>query len=154
MSHQLPNARRVSRIISIVTILALTWTGGCTKQAPTREGFTNVAGTVTLDGQPLENAQLIFETEKGISYARTDAGGRYQAEYSRSLGGVGKGKATVRISTKVSFPDEDVSKLKRDPKSGDLEKEERVPPKYNAKSELVVEIKDEGGPYDFRLTSK
>jgi len=128
--------------------------GGCTKQVATREGFTDVTGTVTLDGQPLKNAQLIFETEKGISYARTDAAGRYQAEYSRSLAGVGKGKATVRISTKVSFPDEDVSKLKRDPRTGDLEKEELVPPKYNAKSELAVEIKEGGGPYDFQLTSK
>jgi hypothetical protein len=134
--------------------MILVITSGCSRQPPTRDGFTNVIGTVTLDGQPLKNAQLIFETDKGISYARTDASGRYQAEYSRSLSGVGKGKATVRISTKVSFPDEDVSSFKRDPRSGDLEKEELVPPKYNSKSELIVEIKDDGGPYDFRLTSK
>jgi hypothetical protein len=123
---------------------------GCSK--PTmREGFTEAFGTVTLDGAPLENAEVILETPKGMSYGRTDSSGYYLAQYSRTLTGAGIGKAKVRISTKVVFPDESLEDVKRDPKTGEYTKTERVPPAYNAKSKLTVEIKEGGAPYNFEL---
>jgi len=126
---------------------------GCSK--PTmREGFTEVFGTVTLDGAPLDNAEIIFETPKGMSYGRTDSSGSYTAQYSRTLTGAGIGTAKVRISTKVVFPDDSLEGVKRDPKTGEYAKTERVPAAYNSKSKLTVDIREGGAPYDFELKSK
>ena len=119
-----------------------------------REGFTEAFGTITLDGAPLDNAEIILETPKGMSYGRTDSSGNYSAQYSRTLTGAGIGTAKVRISTKVVFPDESLEDVKRDPKTGEYAKQERVPANYNAKSKLTVEIKEGGAPYNFELTSK
>lgn len=127
---------------------------GCGRQQ-LREGFAEAYGTVTLDEKPLPNAQVEIETPgKGTSYGRTDQNGRYVAEYSQRLKGAGKGTATIRIRTNVTFADEDTSKLEYDSNLGDYRKEELVPAKYNSRSELTVEITDDGAPYDFHLTSQ
>jgi len=125
---------------------------GCGKSA-TREGFAEAYGTITLDGKPLANAEVIFETEKGSSYGRTDDNGEYCAQYSRTLSGAGIGKARVKISTKVIFPDENLEELDYNTKTGEHTKVELVPPKYNTNSELTVEIKQDGAPYDFALVT-
>jgi hypothetical protein len=117
-----------------------------------REGFVEVYGTVTLDQEPLANAQVEIVTEKGTSYGRTDSSGKYVAEYSTGLKGAGKGPAKVRIRTSIVYPGEDTSGLKVDPKMGDFKKEEKVPAKYNSKSDLTIDIKENGAPYNFDLT--
>ena len=133
-------------------VLLLPTLTGCSK-SNMREGFTEAFGTVTLDGAPLDNAEVIFETPKGMSYGRTDSAGKYTSQYSRTLTGAGIGTAKVRISTKVVFSDESLEGIKRDPKTGEYAKAERVPAAYNAKSKLTVEIKEGGAPYDFDLKS-
>ena len=143
-------SRRISQLLFVCC--SLTVLIGCNRQKM-REGFVDVRGTVTLDGEPLHNAQVIIETANGTSFARTDVNGNYVAEYSKSLKGAGVGPATVRISTKEVFPDEDVSELEVDPRSGDHIKPELVPAKYNKKSELKIEIKTGGAPYNFELES-
>ena len=110
------------------------------------EFCTEAHGTVTLDEKPLPNAQVEIQTRKGTSYGRTDQNGHYVAEYSQGLKGAGKGEAKIRIRTNVTFPDEDTSKLEYDSNTGDYRKEELVPKKYNARSELTVEITDDGAP--------
>lgn len=142
----------VSPAVALVTLTALL-ASGCGDK-PMREGFARVYGTVTLDGQPLPNAQIAFDTDKGTSYGRTNSNGEYVAEYSRGLSGAGKGEATVRISTSVVFPDEDTTGLKYDDNLGDFRKPELVPPRYNDDSELTVEITDDGAPYDFHLETE
>lgn len=127
---------------------------GCGNKSSMKDGFAPAFGTVKLDGKPLENAEVLFETDQGRSSARTDCYGKYHAEYSRTLHGVGKGKARVRISTKVIFPDENLADYQYDTKTGEHKKPELVPPKYNTKSELTVTITDDGAPYDFDLVSK
>lgn len=119
-----------------------------------REGFAEVHGTVTLDKEPLSNAQVEIVTDKGTSFGRTDSSGRYVAEYSTGLKGAGKGSARVRIRTNVVYPGEDTSQLKVDTKTGDFKKEELLPPKYNVKTELKIEITDAGAPYNFELSRK
>jgi hypothetical protein len=133
--------------------LAAVAAAGCSGQK-LRDGFAEVHGTVTLDKAPLADAQVEIVTEKGTSYGRTDSSGRYVAEYSRSLKGAAAGPATVKIRTSIVYPGEDTSALKVDPKTGDFKKEEKLPAKYNTKSELKIEIKENGGPYDFDLTGK
>ena len=119
-----------------------------------RDGFVPAYGTVTLDDKPLPNAEIVFETDNGRSLGRTDSSGKYRAQYTRTLQGVATGTARVRISTKVVFADENISAYETDPKTGEVKKPELVPPNYNEKTELTVEIKDNGAPYDFKLTSK
>lgn len=143
----------MNRQVLTVVLGCLVVVIGCSK--PTmREGFTEAFGKVTLDGAPLENAEVVLETPKGMSYGRTDASGAYVAQYSRTLTGAGIGLAKVRISTKAVFPDDSLAEVKKDPKTGEYAKVERVPAAYNSKSTLTVEIKDGGAPYDFALTSK
>jgi hypothetical protein len=131
-------------------LAAAAW--GCGGQK-LREGFVDMHGTVTLDKQPLPDAQVEIVTEKGTSYGRTDSSGRYVAEYSTGLKGAGKGPAKVKIRTSIVYPGEDTSSLKVDPKTGDFKKEEKVPAKYNTKTELKVDITEGDKPYDFELTS-
>lgn len=145
-----PNVRRVATVLALLCTLPLF--SGCSGKKM-RDGFVDVRGTVTLDGDPLPNAQVTIETTNGSSFARTDRNGNYIAEYSRSLKGAGVGDATVRISTREIFPDEDVSGLEVDPRSGDHIKPELVPVKYNKKSELKITIENGGGPYNFELES-
>jgi hypothetical protein len=140
--------RTSARWIVPLLLLAI----GCSKSTM-REGFTEAFGTVTLDGAPLENAEIIFETPKGMSYGRTNSSGNYTAQYSRTLTGAGIGTAKVRISTKAIFPDDSLEGVKRDPKTGDYSKPERVPAVYNAKSKLTVDIQEGGAPYNFDLNS-
>ncbi len=137
---------------SLPAIVIFCLTTGC-RQQKLRDGFVDVRGTVTLDGDPLPNAQVVFETETGKSFARTDRYGKYTAQYNKTKRGAGTGRAVVRISTKEVFPDDDVTDLEIDPKSGEHIKPELVPDKYNQKSELLIEITDGGAPYDFELES-
>lgn len=156
MKTYLPVPVSISRLPSMTTVVMvcclISTFIGCSRQKM-REGFVDVRGTVTLDGEPLHNAQVVIETATGTSFARTDRNGVYVAEYSKSLKGAGIGPATVRISTKEVFPDEDVSDLKVDPRTGDHIKPELVPPRYNKKSELKIQIEAGGAPYNFDLES-
>jgi len=136
-------------LAGVVAVIA----AGCGGQK-LRDGFVEAYGTVTLDKAPLAGAQVEIITEKGTSYGRTDSSGRYVAEYSRSLKGVGKGPAKVKIRTGIVYPDEDTSGLKVDAKTGDFKKEEKVPAKYNTKSDLKIEITETGAPYNFELTTQ
>ena len=156
----MPSDNACPMIVSTARIrclLAIGWLGltvsGCGTKA-TKEGFVPAFGVVKLDDKPLQNAEVVFETDKGRSMGRTDCYGKYHAEYSRSLHGVGTGTARVKISTKVIFPDENLADYKFDPKTGEHSKPELVPANYNTKSDLTVEIKDGGAPYNFDLYSK
>lgn len=137
----------------LLTGFLLLLSTGCGGQK-LRDGFADVHGTVTLDKEPLANAQVEIVTDKGTSFARTDAAGHYVAEYSTGLKGAGKGSARVRIRTNVVYPGEDTTQLKVDAKTGDFKKEELLPPKYNSKTELKIEITDDGAPYNFELSRK
>ena len=126
---------------------------GCS-QTTLKEGFAPVHGIVTLDGAPLPNAEIVFETGKGRSIGRTDSNGAYHAEYSRTLHGAGTGPAKVKISTKVIFADENVADFDFNTQTGEHSKPELVPANYNTKSTLTIDITETGAPYNFDLVTK
>jgi hypothetical protein len=109
-----------------------------------------VTGTVTLDGQPLEGATLFFQPDNGDrpSLGYTDADGYYQLEYSTTKSGARVGAHTVRISTyaEVLVDDETGNRLPGTP--------EKVPMKYNTKTELKKEVKAGRQTMDFELDSQ
>lgn len=95
-----------------------------------------VAGTVTLDGKPLADAEIIFQHEnKRFSHAATDANGQYELTYIRDIKGAAVGKHRVVI------------------KARDARRRQIVPLKYNANTTLTAEVKPGQNTFDFALTS-
>ncbi|MBA2115065.1 carboxypeptidase-like regulatory domain-containing protein [Bremerella alba] len=107
-----------------------------------------VTGHVTLDGQPLANAEVIFTpAERGRpAIAMTDASGAYELVYTINEKGAPAGKYIVRIRTATTTPGED---------GRDVQSPETVPAKYNRHSELSVVVKEgEANQFDFELQSQ
>src|SRR4051812_39027407 len=89
-------------LLSTFLSLLLSAVVGCSKGGPQ---IAPVHGRVTLDGQPLVNADIEFQPEgaQRASKGRTDADGRYELAYKRGQMGAIVGPQTVRIefSTEV-----------------------------------------------------
>jgi hypothetical protein len=94
---------------------------------------------VTLDGQPLVNADITFQPEDAPrgSTGRTDADGRYELAYKRGQMGAIVGPHIVRI--------EFSTEVVRNPPP--------IPARYAAKSELHPEVKPGDNNLDFDLKS-
>lgn len=105
----------------------------------------NVSGIVTLDGKPLEKAMVAFIPEKGSpSYGTTDADGNYTLSYTADADGAVLGKHSVRITTfREGGEDEEGNSTERVP--------ERVPEKYNTKTELTADVKAGSNTVDLKL---
>ncbi len=108
-----------------------------------------VSGTVTLDGNPLEQASVLFQPAGGgrPSFGVTDEDGRYTLNYNMHEGGAEVGECTVSISTRLQAGGdgenyEDDSKVLP----------ERVPAKY-AKEPIVVTVEPKTNTIDIELTS-
>src|SRR6266550_1132156 len=79
----------------------LTLLSACLLGCGARGDLASVRGKVTLDGQPLPDAFVVFApTKKGTtSYGRTDAGGNYEMMFTDYQKGAWIGENSVRIST-------------------------------------------------------
>ncbi len=120
------------------------------------------SGTVTLNGQPLPDAVVMFENpEDGtVCVGLTDASGRYQLQVDSRKKGVTTGRKIVRISTATRIPGLNVG---FDGEGGAAEEggegapagppQELVPARYNKESQLTVEVTRNQTTYDFDLTS-
>lgn len=112
-------------------------------------GLASVEGTVTLDGAPLEGAEVIFRPVDGRpSLGVTDASGKYTLRYDTDQMGALQGKHKVSISTAGDA----AQSGSEDGASGG--KVERVPAQYNKRTTLEVDVASGGGPVDFKLESK
>jgi hypothetical protein len=105
-----------------------------------------VTGVVTLDGQPLEDARVTFQPREGSpSAGTTDASGRYELRYTRSVKGAVVGEHEVSISTfRPGNPDAE-PRIERQP--------ERVAARYNHKTELQAVVRPGKNQVDFALES-
>ena len=121
---------------TVVLILLLIALAGCGKGGPQ---IAPVHGRVTLDGQPLAKADVVFQpdgSQRG-STGRTDAEGRYELAYKRGQMGAIVGPNTVRIHVSAE--------LVRNPPP--------IPARYAAKSELHPEVKPGDNEFNFDMTS-
>jgi hypothetical protein len=136
------------RYVSFLAALAAPFIAGCGGGDGPR--LAPVEGTVTLDGQPLAGASVVFQPEHGRpSVGETDDAGRYKLDYTRDKPGAMLGKHRVSISTfREADPDaDDPAHRKGQP--------ERVPAKYNVETTLEVEVTaGRKEPIDFPLDSK
>ncbi|WP_437221938.1 carboxypeptidase-like regulatory domain-containing protein [Planctomicrobium sp. SH661] len=106
-----------------------------------------VQGVVTLDGQPLSNANVSFDpTAEGRSSSGfTDAQGRYDLRYGLDVKGAKLGSYNVRIWTYQKGGDEPGSAP---------EIPELVPEKYHKPGALTADVKDATNTVNFELTTK
>lgn len=111
---------------------------GCSSSS-TRPDLVPVKGRVTLDGQPLKQALIVFRSETGGRGSRsiTDSNGNFELNYLREIKGAQPGKNTVIITTATEG-----------------QPVERVPSKYNKESTLIVDVPESNGTFDFDLSSK
>ena len=103
---------------------------GCGGAAP----LVPVEGTVTLDGDPLVDAKVVFLPEQGRpSSARTDESGRYRIMYTREVRGALIGRHKVQITTSLEADESPDPEFENG-------RPESIPAKYNTQSTLVAEV--------------
>lgn len=108
-----------------------------------RSDLATVTGKITLDGQPLAKAFVVFApTSQGTSSrGKTDETGHYEMMFSDREMGAWIGENLVRINT-------------GDVGSGDVAgPKERVPTVYNEATTLKAEVKPGTNVFDFDLKS-
>lgn len=123
---------------------------GCSSTPDDMPEVGTVTGVVTLDGKPLEQAQVSFSPENGrTSTGTTDASGTYELTYTPTVQGAKIGKHSVRIST-FQEPEGDLDNEEK-LKGG---REELVPEKYNKQTTLTADVKAGENTFDFELKSE
>ena len=112
---------------------------GCGSKPTGPQKYT-VAGAVTLDGQPVAEGVISFDSPDGKAGSGSIKGGFYTAE-------VPAGMKTVRINAQKPTG-------KKGPYGEDVT-EELIPKQYNAESKEQFEVKTSGdNKKDFALNSK
>ncbi len=92
--------------------------------------FAQVKGLVTMDGQPLKEAQVWFECSgHRAALGVTDEAGRYEVRSSGKQMGAPIGRNTVRVETSLWYDD-------GTPIKGAI----IVPTKYRENSELAADV--------------
>jgi len=135
---------------SLLITAAVLATLGCNSQrqpAYAALGLVEVSGKVTMDGEPLANANVAFENPetRTFSIGATNAAGLYKLMFNSEKSGCTPGRKVVRISPyrpTDSDPDEA-------PPPGS-----KIPEKYNRKSELAAEVDSSHRTFDFDLHSR
>jgi len=125
-------------------LIALPFIAGC---GGSGMDLQKVHGTVTLDGNPVEGAEVIFTPsgEGASSAGTTDATGAYTLYYSASEEGAVLGSHRVEIFKEVDPGDVDTV--------GESNTENTIPAKYNIESELTEDVADGDNEINFTLTS-
>jgi len=119
------------------------WLSNSVMKTSTLPDLVEVTGTITLDGQPLAGAHVIFEPIKtpdndvkaAASHGLTDETGTFSLVYVKDITGAVVGMHRVEISA-------------RNEKG-----KERVPFQYNVRSTLAIEVKPDSEPLKFDILS-
>ncbi len=93
-------------VLLLLGILVTAGMTGCSKGPPGPK-TVSVAGTVSIDGKPVEGVEVHFVSEKFASFGKTDAQGKYQLVQGAEPG-----------ANKVYFSKLVGGKIKADPASG------------------------------------
>jgi hypothetical protein len=136
-------------VLGLVVVLAL-GCGGSTV-AP-------VSGKVTLDGKPVANVDVTFSPvaasgtiEAGMSATgKTNENGEYTLKATNGKTGAQVGMNRVSIVSLAA----QVGEGDQRPPRGGWKLQNKIPAKYNEKSELTFDVKPGTNTADFPLTSK
>jgi hypothetical protein len=126
-------------------LLVVTCLSGCGRRSD-QPPLGTVKGVVTLDGEPLAEANVTFAPTEGgrTSTAVTNSDGSYELNYTTKDKGAKVGEHTVRVSTFQQGGDEPDS-----PKGVP----EKVPKKYDTEP-LVHDVSAGENVIDIELTTK
>ncbi|AMV20785.1 hypothetical protein [Planctomyces sp. SH-PL14] len=118
---------------------------GCGSAGPE---IVPVSGIIKLDGQPLDQATILFVPEKGrTAVGLTDASGTYRLQFTEDRWGALPGAHKVMITTERAQSGGEGSPVVPGRK-------ELLPKKYHAATELTAEVAADKKSIDFDLTSK
>ena len=106
----------------------------------------SVTGVVTLDGQPLADADVTFQPdgEGRAAIGTTDSQGRYELVYLNDVKGATLGSNLVLITTFRDGSDD----------GSTPEVPEKLPARYHSASTVKVDVAKGGNTFDFDLESK
>ncbi len=134
---------------TIVTLIAIFALVGCSGGAEDIPDLGQVTGTITLDGKPVEGANVTFtppaagkKSRGKSSIGTTDAQGKYTLMYSAGVAGA------VIADHKI-----EISKVEGEGEALDVG-EEQIPKKYNEDSKLTKTVVEGENTFDFDLKSK
>lgn len=137
-------------LMSTLMVLCLSF-WGCGDAGSDQPELGLVQGVVSFDGEPLNGATVTFFPDSGRqATATTDANGNYELIYIRDTKGCKLGHNKVVISTLNEA--EDGSEEGDDAKVELKSSVEKIPAKYNTKTELEVDVKSGENTFDFELT--
>lgn len=108
-----------------------------------------MTGKVSLDGQPLPHARVVFQPTQGEaaspSSAETEDDGTFRLAFNREREGAMLGDHRVRVTTATVVTD-----------ASGQEKvvPERVPTRYNYQSELQFKVQPSDNHFDISLQSQ
>ena len=89
----------------VVAVLAIAWTAVGCEQPRNLPELGEVSGVVTLDGEPLADAVVQFNTANArTSQGHTDRRGRYELLYTGDTKGAVVGRHRITVSKLVSDP--------------------------------------------------
>lgn len=126
--------------------LACLWMTGCggVHTDYSELDLREISGTVTLDGDPVEGAVVVFQAEdKSFSSGVTDDSGYYELMFNSEQSGVLDGPKIVRIGTSLGAEDVEADEAGTDGGDGEATADssgERVPACYNGESQLRVTV--------------
>ncbi|MCA9015337.1 MAG: carboxypeptidase regulatory-like domain-containing protein [Planctomycetaceae bacterium] len=115
--------------------------------------LVDVSGTVTLDGQPLSGATVVFEAGDGTySSGVTDDSGNFTLMFNTEKSGCLTGDKIVRIQFKTDSenPDEEAEGEGGTSQQPKL----KIPEQYNKKSTLQATVDANHTTFTFDLKSK
>jgi hypothetical protein len=113
-------------------------------------GRVAVQGRVTLDGQPVDGGVIDFVPVGGDTRANARiANGHYSIPAK-----VGPKPGTYRVEIRWDQKTGKQVPMKSDPPNTMDETRQVIPPEYNTRSKLTVEVPPGGKPFDFDLHSK
>jgi hypothetical protein len=132
-----PFVQHTAVMRQVVLLGILFVVAGCDKSGP---NIAPVSGRVTLNGQPLVNADITFQPEGAgsPSSARTREDGSYELGYKRGVAGAPVGKHIVRIVVS--------SEVVRNPP--------KISAKFNTNSDLRAEVKSGKNNFDFDVSAE
>ncbi len=128
---------------SVVLFLGATILCGCSNSSAPDYELAEVTGVVTLDGQPLEGAEVSYTPTGtgGMSLGTTDKSGKYELLLSPGVKGAAIGEHVVSIR-KIGGPDTQYDTMNL------------LPEKYGNQSVLRANVeKGKANHFDFSLES-
>ncbi|MCA9034060.1 MAG: carboxypeptidase regulatory-like domain-containing protein [Planctomycetaceae bacterium] len=152
-------------LASAICTITLTGCSTAPQMDYSKAKLVSVSGTVTLDGEPLPNAVVTFESvvDGTFSFAQTNSSGKYTLQFDSQMSGVTPGQKKVAFSTtrKILGLNSDDESGGEGEGSGEGEVEsatptpnvELVPDCYNKDSKIQVEVTASTTTFNFDLKS-